>query len=81
METVAEFLALMRARLAPVGNTPEGEPPIVKLYLGNAGYVEHALVASAIDELERRMITHPALREPTNALERLAILLLTETNK
>lgn len=74
MVTVQELLTNLRSTLKPKGTLP-----LVRLHLPNHGFVDSELVDAAVDEFEALIIAGSSkLREP-NALEKLAILLLTES--
>lgn len=57
---------------------PKGTADLIRLSLRNHGFVDGCLVREALDEMNRALVRALA-GEPVTALERLAVLLLTES--
>lgn len=77
MSTIKEYVDGLRHKLQPRGTGPGSD--IVKLQLGNYGYVDGTLVRDALDELEKVMVLKCLdIDDRPSALEKLAILLLTD---
>lgn len=57
---------------------PQGTSQVVKLQLGNLGYIDYPFVLKCIDEIDGLHVRH-ALGDPISNLERLAIMLLMDS--
>lgn len=68
--TIGALIERMKAEL-----TPKGTEPLVRLELGNHGFVAHELVHQAVAQFEQHILAHP-LAGPLNGLERLGMALL-----
>lgn len=78
MSTIKEFVDRLRNNLQPRGHGPNSD--IVKLELGNYGYIDGQLVRNALDDLEKLMVLRSIdVTEKPSALETLAIFLLADS--
>ena len=68
--SIEELLEILRTALRP-----QGTLQVVKLELGNYGYMNHDFVSKAIDQLEIMMLT----RQEATPLEKLGIYLLLDS--